>query len=359
MPPKPAIHLKDKTPSLLIHVPGMPKTGGEQFAPFCDKVSDAIRRASLKAGLSNIDDAVQVTGIFCLSSHLGRPGQVVADPIDLDNMASPFLSLLKRRAGGPLADNASVAIFDGLKLRQHAPASILELRVIKNRRVAGNPHLRARNYDPLIRRFYPDAALRKVSQPVLPKGAAEVLDFMVPGKIFPAGSHERQLELYKQHILECARTAAADSNFVNHIPRDALVHATVVFCYSDRAESGQLKITSPDLLKLLKPTLDALRGRESGMLMEDDDQVVSLHATKMSAQHHDAVYIQLRIVRGPNDLKPPRDIPLWMAACDAQQMRALAEHKPILIAPRAVTPLKQRRAAPSARQRSRLMEMRA
>lgn len=335
MPPKPAI-LKKEPLVMRIHVRSNPPTAGDEYPAYLDNIRQALARECRRRGIRGIDDPVMATAMFCLGSQKPVSGQIIGGPeapVDIDNLPQPFLRLLKQAEGGPLTDNAHVVVADLSKNRQRTGGSILEVRVIDDSAWQNNPVLKGIDHRKFVKTYSLYSVLKPAPQCPLPAGISDTLDFKVPGRIFPEKAAAENLRPFMAHILETARLAAVDCCFPQRIPRQALLHITMGFCYADRAQAGQFKMLAPDLIKLVKPTVDALRDdRPTGetRLMEDDDQGVHYFAFKAHTRDQDAVYIRVQIIHDPDQMRPPEDIAGWMATCDVRHER-LKNINPIII----------------------------
>lgn len=301
-----------------VFVPGTPTTNKskEEIATFVNFIVPKARKAGFPIVMQ--DEAVRIGLIHCFKKR-EEAGVVTSSWLDLDNLAELPLSAIKRD-GYPVQGNASVAVTDGLKVQQYHQGTIITLEKIAdgfdpglldpidyNAVLEEFPHL---EFSPLK---FPDA-------PLLQDGMSDSVDFFVPGTI----TSVRDVELYRDQILAAFYMAARECLFPEKIPPDALLHMTVMFCFpaTDGGHMGMLKITPPDVPKLLKPFLDSLRIGPQPRFddpvkpLPDDSQIVHLRALKI--YEHDkssdfpfikpGIFCHIKLANSAQDMRPPIDL---------------------------------------------------
>lgn len=99
------------------------------------------------------------------------------------------------------------------------------------------------------------------------------------------------LPTYRKTIIEAVKDAAAGSEF-RKVTRPGAVAVTVKFFFTrPKSNRNSFHIVKPDTDKLLRSILDALT--QSGVVFDDDSQVVSAYATKQYTPDNPQTFIEV------------------------------------------------------------------
>ena len=336
--------------SLIVHIPERPTTSPSKDF-ILNKIMPPIRDAAAREKfVISPQAAVRVNIICCLPSD-AADGSLIAGTSDYDNLAIPILSAAKQAVGGPIPDNAANAVAAVLKTAQSK-------RMVNGKRLPGygwivefqilDPKISYLGA-PYLGHFRPNRLLKRFGYaPLLPaKGLSNTLEFSVRGPIplsprtsLSAQIRESQIGLLKEHILQLWIKAAEICKFPRKIDPEHRLHITTLYLYSgvrtsDPAQKFLLKISAPDMLKILvKFTNDSFSGdpinrKDQTLPLPNDVQFVGgTHikaltlATPDNPFPHEEIFFSVKIGNRPKDFKPPGDIEAWMNRCIANSHKA-------------------------------------
>ena len=303
--------------SVTVWVPGVPATGGTNVHLYISDIVDAFDRKSSETGYRGITDPdmpIRVDSIYCMPHRrFGDPAtsqdETRVFPGDLHTIRPDHdnLAIIAHRAikaeGFPLPDNRQIAVASQFKVYQHRPGVLITVAPVLSEDdlapIDVNAALIQHGLVPF--RFPSVPSVLDVAQPWV--------EFFVPGEIAYGKPSSLDTESYRVHILEAFSDAADECGFPRVLPPNCTVHISMLYCYSNRAKAGQLKVSEPDIEKLPKIFNDGLK--DDGKPLPDDAMIATAWQGKMYHRHVNGVLVHIHLIRTEADLYPP-DIDKWI-----------------------------------------------